>query len=428
MKAELTDAHRRVLVIAYYFPPMGLSGVQRTLKFVKYLPQFGWAPTILTVTPTGYYAQDYSLLDELHHPGIAIERVGSLDPNRLFRRKGVVKMPSERMRKILTAVSDTFFIPDNKIGWKNKAVKAAGALFETGNFDVIFATAPPFTGFLIGAELAVKFRKPLVVDYRDPWHEYPYKYYPTPVHKWLNYRLEKHVLRTASRILTTNRRVKELILQRFKFLGYQDVTIMPQGFDPADFSRAASPPNRPHRMRITHAGVFYADRTPKYLFEALRILFAEQPALREQIEICIVGNFQDEYHDMVREMQIEPNVVLTGYLDHPHCVDVLRGSDVLWLMLNNDRQSPGKLYEYLGARKPILASVPDGFIRQTLAEAGGNIIVDPTDVRGHVDALARLFEEYRRHSLPQPKEEVVARYDRVELTKELAKIFGFLAE
>ncbi|MBI4811407.1 MAG: glycosyltransferase, partial [Ignavibacteriales bacterium] len=228
----IQKSFRNVLVIAYYFPPLGLSGVQRTLKFVKYLPQFGWQPTVLTVTPTGYYAQDYTLLDELHPQHIAIERVGSLDPNRLFRHKGVVRMPSERWRKIFTFISDTFFIPDNKIGWKRKALKKAEGLFRKKNFDVIFATAPPFTDFLIGKELHKKFNKPLVIDYRDPWHEYPYKYYPTPLHKLWNYKLEKKVLKASSRILVTSRKTKELILKRFKFLHYNDITILPHGYDP----------------------------------------------------------------------------------------------------------------------------------------------------------------------------------------------------
>src|SRR5437667_12197402 len=109
---------RNVLVIAYYFPPMGLSGVQRTLKFVKYLPQFGWQPTVLTVTPTGYFAQDNTLLEELHPSHIDIERVGSLDPNRLFHKSGVVKMPSERLRKVLSFLSDSVFVLDIKLGWR----------------------------------------------------------------------------------------------------------------------------------------------------------------------------------------------------------------------------------------------------------------------------------------------------------------------
>jgi len=421
---------RNVLVIAYYFPPMGLSGVQRTLKFVKYLPQFGWQPTVLTVTPTGYYAQDYTLLEEIRALNIDIERVGSLDPNRFFRKQGVVRMPSERLRKVLTYVSDFFFIPDNKIGWKRQAVRAAEKLFVEKNFDVIFATAPPFTDFLIGAELAEKFHKPLVVDYRDPWLDYPYKYFPTPLHRWMNVRLEKKVLRKASRIVTTNRRVKELILIRHKFLEYNDVIILPQGFDPVDFTNHAAPHlEKPDKMRITHAGVFYGDRSPKYFLQALKKIFSDVPHLRDRIEACFIGNFHENDMKLVRSMGLEGNVTVTGYLDHAHCIRYLQSSDVLWFMVNNDRQSPGKLYEYLGARKPILACVPTrGFIRQTLQEARGSVVVEPTDTAGIASSILQLYEQYVQKKLPQPKAEVIEKYNRVELTRELSNIFGFLAE
>src|SRR5579862_8968600 len=171
MTSKETPLHN-VLVIAYYFPPMGLSGVQRTLKFVKYLPQFGWHPTVLSVTPTGYFAQDDALLSELDGLGITIARSGSWDANRVFKSKGTIRMPSERMRKILTFLSDTFFIPDNKIGWKRKALRVARNLMKERHFDVIIATAPPFTDFVIGAQLHDEFGTPLVLDYRDPWLDY----------------------------------------------------------------------------------------------------------------------------------------------------------------------------------------------------------------------------------------------------------------
>ncbi len=422
------ETKRNVLIIAYYFPPMGLSGVQRTLKFAKYLPQFGWLPTVLTVTPTGYYAQDYTMLDEIHDPAIEVARVGSLDPNRLFRKKGVVRLPSERRRKILTYLSDTFFIPDNKIGWKRKALRTARKLHEAKNFDVIFATAPPFTDFLIGMELSEQIKRPLVVDYRDAWHEYPYKYYPTPLHKWVNYRLEKKVLRAASRILTTNRKVKELILKRFKFLGYHDVTILPQGFDPEDFDIRQTSPRKDGKMKIAHAGIFYGDRTPKYFLLALKKLFADRPGLKDHIEAVFVGHLQDEHARTIRTLGLGGNVTLTGYLDHGHCVHQLLASDVLWLMVDNETQSPGKVYEYLGAGKTILANVPDGFIRQTLEEAEGCVITDPADVDGIARAIGGLYDQHQKNQLPTPREDVVEKYNRVELTRELSKIFGFLAE
>ncbi|MGA2625040.1 MAG: glycosyltransferase [Bacteroidota bacterium] len=420
---------RTVLVIAYYFPPLGLSGVQRTLKFVKYLPQFGWQPIVLTVTPTGYYAQDYTLLDELHHLHIDIVRVGSLDPNRLFRKKGVVKMPSEPWRKVLTFLSDTLFVPDNKIGWKRKALETVVKMSEEKPIDAIFATAPPYTDFLIGAELKKRLGKPLVLDYRDAWHENPFKYYPTPLHKLWNYKLEKAVLHSSSKIITTNRRVKELLLRRFKFLSYDDVIILPQGYDPQDFSDSKSPAvARTHKMRITHAGVFYGDRSPRYFFEALRKVFTDYPELKGRIEACFVGNFHDKFLKMITSMGLEGDVTTTGYLDHQHCVQYLVSSDVLWVMLNNDSQSPGKVYEYMGARKPVLACVPDGFIRDTLRETDASTITDPTDVAGIASGILNMYRLFEQNRLPKPREDVVQKYDRVKLTGELAKILRFLVD
>lgn len=425
MKAQ---ANRNVLVIAYYFPPMGLSGVQRTLKFVKYLPAHGWQPTVLTVTPTGYYAQDYTLLEEIRPLHIEIERVGSLDPNRFLRKKGVVNLPSERWRKILTFASDAVFIPDNKIGWKRKVLKGADALFKKQNYDVIFATAPPFTDLIIGAELRQRYQKPLVLDYRDPWLDYPYKYYPTAFHRWANHKLEKHAVHAAAAIVATNRRVKELILQHHRFLDYHDVTIIPQGYDPEDFRGVRPDPRTDGRMRFTHAGTFYGDRRPDYFLRALRKVFDDRPELKDRIEAWFVGAFHDEHREVIRKLGLDGHTTITGYLDHTHCVRTLLASDVLWLMLNNDCQSPGKLYEYLGARKPILACVPDGFIQQTLRETGGATIVPPDDVGMIASAIVRLFDQFKAKSLPVPREEMVTKYDRSELAGDLANIFGFLAE
>lgn len=422
-------AHQRtILIIAYYFSPMGLSGVQRTLKFAKYLAQFGWKPTVLTVTPTGYYAQDTTLLDELDGTGIEIVRAGSLDPNSFFKKKGTIPLPSERMRKVFTFLSDFFFIPDNKIGWKRKAMQAANALFDKKRFDVIFATAPPFTDFLIGAELSKKYKVPLVLDYRDPWHVYPFKFFPTPLHRWRHSALEKFVLQTSSRIVTTNRRVKELILKKYEFLEYEDVVIIPQGFDPADFEGITPVRTGKNKFIITHTGVFNGDRTPRYFFQALQKIRTDHPELADAFEARFVGTFQDEYKKLAKAMGIESNIVSTGYLNHGESVAELMNADALWLMLPNDTQSPGKLYEYVGARKPILACIPDGFIKQAIVETGAGYLTGPNDVNGIAAALLEMYQQKQSGTLPVIPEEISSKYDRVQLTNELANILGFLVD
>lgn len=423
-----TDAKRRVLVVAYYFPPMGLSGVQRTLKFVKYLPDFGWQPTVLTVEPHGYFAHDESLLAELDGRDVNIVRTRAAGPGKVFARNETVKLPSERMRKFMSRVSDTFFIPDNKIGWKRRAVAAALAVHEKTPFDLVLATAPPFTDFLIGAEIKSHTGIPLVLDYRDAWVEYPHKFYPTPLHKLRNVRLERHALRASSHVITTNRRVKELIIARHRFLTYNDIEIIPQGFDPEDFDGSYSQEGvvpRNTRMRITYAGVFWEDRVPTYFLRALHSLFEERPELRSHIEALFIGKFRKENQRLVAELQLGDVVTVVEYLPHRECVNNLLASDVLWMIVGDDVGSPGKVYEYIGARKPILGCVPEGFLRQTILEAGG-VVTPPDDVPAIKHAIERLYLQYSEKNLQGPPPHVVAKYNRATLTRQLVKVFESL--
>jgi glycosyltransferase involved in cell wall biosynthesis len=408
---------------------MGLSGVQRTAKFVKYLPKYGWKPTVLTVSPTGYYAVDETLLGEVEAAGTKIVRASSLDPNRLFKHQGVVKMPSERMRKILQFGGDTVFFPDTKIGWKSKALKFATDLLQREKFDLVYATAPPQTDFLIGEALKKKFKIPLVLDYRDAWLDYPFKYYPTPLHRYIHYRMEKRVLKVADKIIVTIRRVKESILKHYLNLDYHDVVIIPQGYDPADLKLGSNPRQSVRRkMRVTHAGTFYADRNPSVMLQALHNLFRDNPQMRGRVELSLIGNVRDEDRILVSKLGLQNEVTFHGYLDHQECARNLVQSDVLWLVLDNDFQSPGKLYEYIGARKPILGSVKDGYIKQLILDSGAGTCIPLKDLQAHEAALRDIFARFERNQLPQIPEAFSARYNREILTGELARQFESLMD
>jgi len=429
---------RKVLVVAYYFPPMGLSGVQRTLKFVKYLPLYNWQPTVLTVIPGSYFARDESLLKEIEPIQIRVVRTGSLDPTRFFRRGNssearVLKMPREWIRKILNVGSQFFFIPDNKIGWKRKACRAAVELLQKERFDLIFATAPPYTDFLIGHYLKKSFRIPLVLDYRDAWIDNPYHFYLTPIHRWIHHSLENRVLRASDKVITINRRIKEVLLKRYPFLQYQDVEIIPQGYDPADFDHAGIVPLPPgQKMRLTYSGTFIDRRTPKYFLEALARIFNEQPGLRNKIEACFVGHFREENLKLVRRLGLQDAVRVTGYVDHNECVRYLLASDVLWLIIGKgngeDMMSTGKLFEYLGARKPILGCVPDGVAKTTIEDSGAGIVVEPDDVNGIAAAIKTLYRKYEAGTLVGPAADYVEKFNRKRLTADLARTFELLVE
>ncbi len=447
---------KRILVVAYYFPPMGLSGVQRVLKFVKYLPEFGWLPTVLTVGPTGYYAQDASLLAEVEGLVAAgrlqVVRAGSLDPNRVFGRfRGAksaravepeagtapdlvglgptVAMPKERTRRMMSYVSQLLFVPDNKIGWRRRAVEAASEVLNKTPHQAIFATAPPFTDFLIGSDLKDQFRLPLILDYRDAWLFNPLHTYPTPYHRGKNERLEREVIRHSDHILVVNRRIKEAMLLGYPdLLNHHDIHILSHGFDPADFDApfdADAYPKPRDVFRLTHAGIFYERRTPGPFLRALRRALDEAPEMRGHVEAVFAGLKRDEDDRLVRDLGLTDAVRHLGYLDHDAVIPLLRASDLLWVTTGPGKDTgiftPGKIYEYIGARKPILALVPDGAAAQIVREVGGTV-VGPEDEAAIAAAMIDLFRRWQSGKLVGPSEAVVARYDRRRLTGELARM------
>jgi glycosyltransferase involved in cell wall biosynthesis len=408
---------------------MGMGGVQRTLKFAKYLPQFGWQPVVLTDSPKKYFAVDESLLDEALRSNIIIERTGkeTFDPKSIQ-----IKVPKEKFRKIRSALSQFIFIPDSKIGFKKKALKKIDEIWDKyGGFDIVYSTAPPYTDHLIGQEVKKKYNIPLVLDYRDAWVDSPVlNYYPTSYHKLKNIRLEKSVVGSANKILTTNRRVKEYIISRYGNIEYNDVKIFPHGYDTEDFELAAKDPlEKPRRMRITYSGSFYT-RDPKYYFEAIKMLFKDNPALKEEIEFCFIGHVTDENRKLINEYGISNNVILTGYMNHIDCVRYIMSSDVLFLLIsrgeNEDAAMPGKVGEYIGSRKPIIACIPEGVTKKFLENHGAIQFIPEEDPDDIIKAVLTYYALYKKGDLPTPDEEVVKQFDRKKMTEELATELNYL--
>lgn len=414
------DNFRRVLIIAYYFPPLGLSGVQRTTKFAKYLSRYGWKPTVLTVEPGGYFAFDESLLKEAEDAGVTIVRTGSFDANRLFKKKGVVRLPSEFMRRILGFLGDFFFIPDTKIGWKKKAITAGTMLLKKRSFDAIIATAPPQTDFLIGAELARIGNIPLLLDYRDAWVGYPFKYFPTPLHTWLHTRMERRVIARADKVVVTHRRIKEELLTRYKRFGYRDVSILSQGYDEEDFKGTRSK-ERSDVVTIVHTGTFYGKRSPVVLLKALSLLFLTRPDLRGKIRVRFVGVPRKQDIRAAKRWEVADIVHFEGYVEHRESVRAVVEADILWYINDNDLSSPGKMFEYFASGRTILASVVDGYTKQQLVDSGGAVCVWLNDVPALIHAIEDLVERKRLGTLPRTPKAFAEKFERMKLTGELAR-------
>jgi glycosyltransferase involved in cell wall biosynthesis len=260
----------KVLVIAYYFPPMGLSGVQRTLKFVKYLKNYNWEPTVLTTSEVGYFAHDQSLKSELDETGVRVIRIGGKEPNSLLAGFGTLKLPREFIRKILNRLSQIFFIPDNKLAWAKSAYEKCLNLLDTEQFDAIFISGPPFSLFDVFGNIKKKYNIPLMLDYRDLWVDNQFSFYITPFHKILHKKKEYKALKAADKIIVTNRRIKEKIIKDYKFLSFEDVFIIPHGYDSKDFEKVNKIDKPNDKMLITYAGIFYEFITLSIFSEPLK--------------------------------------------------------------------------------------------------------------------------------------------------------------
>ncbi|MEJ5350034.1 MAG: glycosyltransferase [Melioribacteraceae bacterium] len=422
----------KALVLAYYYPPMGLSGVQRILKFTKYMPKFNWQPVVITTGNVAYYAHDFSLLKEAEDAGIQIIRTEAFDINSIIGKKvQTVNIPKEFLRKTFSNLSKVFFIPDNKKSWAKKAYLTARELLQKEKFDVLFVTIPPYSSFVYAAELKKEFHIPLIVDYRDLWFENHFAFYPTPYHKSKNKKLEYNSLKAADKIIVINRRIKEKLLTNYPFLSFDEIIIIPHGFDPEDFDvNVDEKLKSTSKLRFTYSGVFYENITPEFFLKAFKKLSVERPDLAANIELEFIGLFRDEYKKLINELNLNEFVKIHGYIEHKEAVKKLLASNILWMMIGNnlrnaDTVSTSKLFEYFGSRKPILGCVPDGAAKSALIEYGASFITSPDNIDEIKNKIIEIHSLFINNNLPKPNEEFIQKHDRLFLTEQLVTQFQF---
>ncbi len=416
---------RKVLVIAYYFPPMGLSGVQRTLKFVKYLPNYHWKPVVLTTGATDFYAFDDTLLNDINE-NILIYRTEK-DPRKSFKIKkdgknNVINYPSRFKQILMRRLSQAILIPDSRIGWKKHAVELGSKIIEeNSDIKVIYTTAPPYTDFLVAKELSVKYNIPFVVDYRDLWVDNAYYYYATPFHKAKAIKMESDVLRLAQKAFVITRSLKEKMLRRYKFLSHNDIAILPHGFDEEDFIPYKHIKPNENKFTITHSGIFSEDLTPKYFLKALAKFLEQRKDAKHCIDVRFIGVMRKSHLKMINKLQLSDCTTITGYVSHDEVIKNLMESDLLWMMIPNDIATPSRLYEYIGARKPMIVCAPEGGIRQIAKESNVAITCGPKDVDAILNALNMFFDLWKANNMPKADKKYVNQYERKYITGYLAK-------
>jgi len=421
---------RHLVLVAYYFPPLGGSGVQRVTKWAKYLPRNGWDVTVLTAAPGAYFAYDDSLLNEVEDAGVRIIRTGSFDPTRVLSARKAIRLPSERRRKLFTWLTGLFFVPDNKRGWRRHARKAFKQMDQLPRVDAVLSSAPPYTSLMVGADLATYLGVPHIVDYRDDWLDNPRHRYPTPLHVKWHRRLEKRVVSKAASVLTINASIGNLIKRRHPG---SPVTVLPHGFDPEDFHRGVheAQEDRPAGpMRLVYSGMFYDAQQPDTMLRAISLLQERNPNLSSSLEVRFVGLFPEEKRSLIEELGLEELVVETGYQDHRSAVREIVTADVLWMTVGRQPGehmiSTSKLHEYMGTGKPVLALAPDGEVRTALSGYGASWTVDPDDVGETATVIASLLQKHQSGELPRGDDTWILQFNRKAQTAELGRLLDKL--
>lgn len=423
---------RRVLVFAYYFPPLGLSGVQRIARFVKYLPESHWTPVVLTARPAGYFAFDHGLRDELDARGIEVHETRSADPTRVFGRRPVA-FPAERGRRMFAGVSQWIFVPDNKAGWVRPAVARAFELHRETPFDAVVATAPPYSALVAAARFSARTGVPLVSDFRDDWLDNPRHTYPTRFHARWHRRLERNVVEHSAAIVTINDYIRASIAGRHPRPG-EVIHVIPQGFDPEDFPTDDSSP-RPavaaEQCEFLYAGSFYDVQTPDYFLAALTNLIGRRPELRPRVRASFVGATNDVVRRSARKFGCDDLVELRDYVPHERLCKMLVAADVLWMTVGRQHRanqlSTGKLFEYFGTRKPVVGLVPDGAARDAIRSYSAGHVCPPDDVGAIEHTIERLVERQADDLLPRASDDDLRPYDRRALTRRLGSILDSVA-
>jgi len=418
----------KVLIITYYWAPAGGSGVQRWLKFVKYLRDFNIEPVIFTVDEANYPITDVSLEKDIPE-GIEVVKNPIWEPNNLFsifKKKGAKTSagfldpnPSFAGR-IMQYVRANYFIPDARKFWIQPSVKKLKKYLQENKIDAIITTGPPHSLHLIGLQLKRELGVKWIADFRDPWTDIDY-FHQLPLtqrSKAKHHQLEQEVLINADVTLVVGETMKKNY-EKFS----NNIHVITNGYDSEEQKEIEV--KLDEKFSITHIGLMNADRNPKIVWEALSELSQENAEFSEDLEIKLIGNIANEVEEELAKYQFK-NITRIAYVPHSEVQEHQKASQVLLLAVNKVPSAKGiitgKIFEYLQAKRPILAVGPeDGDLAEILTKTNAGTIVDFDDKAKMKKEIMQLYADYKKGDL-QVASEDITQYHRKKLTEKLSII------
>lgn len=397
---------KNLLMIIPFFPPNAGGGVYRSLGFVKYLDNFGWRPTVLTPRARSFWIVDDTLLGDVPST-VELRRTRTLSgqyllaaARRMTGRTGPSQVRSSRGFALLRRLGAFALLPDTYIGWYPFAVREGRKLLRSAKFDAIYSTSPPETSHLIARKLHELSGVPWVADFRDPWMNLHLFKPPTAIHARIHARLEKTVCLDAA-VVVTNCWHEELLRRRYPAL--RKLVLIGNGYDHEKLGALFDLRPVRDRFQILHAGMLTQKRSAVPFLKGLSAFLDQVPEARERCRVVFLGARESENEMAVHDLGLEGVVEFRDTVAHDESLKMERTSHILLLIKHSDAAYrgivPGKLYEYIGARRPILSVAPDGEANDLILRLNRGETAPQGDPRGIAASIATLYDKYRRKSL-----------------------------
>lgn len=424
---------KTVLIVTYYWPPAGGPGVQRWLKFAKYLPEFGITPIIYTPENPSYPFLDKSLLNEVPKD-LKIIRTKIWEPYRLaeffnpkskeYKAGRFEKREKQSLfTKFLVYIRGNFFIPDARKFWVSPSVRFLNDYLKKNQIDVLITTGPPHSMHLIGLELKNIFPKlKWIADFRDPWTQISYhselKLDENSQQKHKT--LEKSVICTADCVLATS----FTDAKNYERIGAKRVETITNGFESSDFK--INKRTQTEKFRITYSGNLEIARNPLAFWQALKELIDTNEDFKNSLEINFYGNLSLEVENTIIENGLLKHIKKHGYVTHQQSIEGIVNAELL-LITNFDSQKskgiiPGKLFEYLATKNPIIAIGPkDGDVSEILKSTKAGKYFNHSGVEEIKSYVNEIFNNFKLNHI-QSQQVDNKRFSRIEISLKLSKI------
>ncbi|WP_296150079.1 glycosyltransferase family 4 protein [uncultured Flavobacterium sp.] len=422
---------KKVLIITYYWPPAGGPGVQRWLKFVKYLPDFEIQPVVYIPENPTYPIIDGELVSEVSDKAIILrEKIFEPYGFASFFSKNKTKkissgiIPNQRkqsfMEKLFLWIRGNLFIPDARVFWVKPSIKYLEKYIQENQIDTIITSGPPHSLHLIGLGLKEKLNVKWFADFRDPWTTIGYhnKLRLSDSASKKHKDLEAKVLNTADVILVTSNTTKK----EFEVLTSKPIEVITNGFDVEKIEKQTLD----EKFSLAHIGSFLSERNPRILWKCLKELVKENPDFKNDFQLKLIGAVSQEALDAVSEFKLDKYVNNLGYVSHKTAVEHQRKSQVLLLIEINSEETksiiPGKLFEYMVSERPIIAIGPEGSdFSEIIQNTNTGIFVKYDEIEKLKNSILSYYEEFKKGNL-KANAVGLQQYSRKSLTEKLSKV------